>query len=97
MPISRPRVQDTADAIFVSDRTNLAGTVVERLLTVRETAGLLRVSTSWLAKSRMHGDGPPFVKLGGSIRYLESTLVRWMQAQQRLSTPIQSPRLRRAR
>jgi len=58
----------------------------DRLLTPREAANFLRLSTSWLAKGRMRGDGPPFVRLGGSIRYLESTLVRWMKAQQRLST-----------
>jgi predicted DNA-binding transcriptional regulator AlpA len=58
----------------------------DRLLTPKEAAIFLRVSTSWLAKARMRGDGPPYVKLGGSIRYLESTLVRWMKVQQRLST-----------
>ncbi len=57
----------------------------EHLLTSEEAADLLRLSTSWLAKARMRGDGPPFVKLRGSVLYLESTLVRWMKAQQRLS------------
>jgi predicted DNA-binding transcriptional regulator AlpA len=60
-------------------------TCSERLLTIREAANFLRLSESWLAKARMRGDGPPFVKMGGAIRYLESTLVRWMKAQQRLS------------
>ena len=57
----------------------------DRLLTPKEAAEFLRCSTSWMAKARMRGDGPPFVKLGGCVRYLESTLVRWMKAQQRLS------------
>ena len=35
----------------------------------REAADFLRVSQSWLAKARMRGDGPPYVKLGRSIRY----------------------------
>jgi predicted DNA-binding transcriptional regulator AlpA len=48
----------------------------DRLLTTKDAANFLRLSTSWLAKARMRGDGPPYVKLGGSIRYLESTLVR---------------------
>jgi predicted DNA-binding transcriptional regulator AlpA len=58
----------------------------DRLLTPKEAADLLRLSTSWLAKARMRGDGPPYVKPGGSVRYLESTLVRWLKVQQRLST-----------
>jgi Helix-turn-helix domain len=41
----------------------------ERLLTPNETADFLRVSHSWLAKARMRGDGPPFLKVGRSIRY----------------------------
>jgi predicted DNA-binding transcriptional regulator AlpA len=62
----------------------------DRLLTTEDTADLLRLSTSWLAKARMRGDGPPFVKLGGSVRYVESSVVRWMRAQQRLSTTDRS-------
>jgi predicted DNA-binding transcriptional regulator AlpA len=58
----------------------------DRVLTPKEAADLLRVSTSWLAKGRMRGDGPPFVPLGGSVRYLESTLMRWMKSHQRLLT-----------
>ena len=58
----------------------------DRLLATKEAADLLRLSTSWLAKARMRGDGPPYVKLGGSVRYLESSLVRWLEVQQRLST-----------
>jgi predicted DNA-binding transcriptional regulator AlpA len=62
------------------------GAAFERLLTPRETADRLRVSLSWLAKTRMHGDGPPFVKFGRSIRYAEGTLVQWMRAHLRRST-----------
>lgn len=51
---------------------------------------ILRVSLSWLAKARMRGDGPPFIKLGEkSIRYSEAALLQWMKGRQRLST---SPR-----
>jgi hypothetical protein len=41
----------------------------ERLLTPRDAANFLRVSGSWLAKARMRGDGPPYLKIGRSIRY----------------------------
>ena len=61
-------------------------TELERLLTPREAADFLRVSESWLAKARMRGDGPPFVKIGRSIRYRQSDLVRWMRSRTHLST-----------
>jgi len=56
------------------------------LLTPKETATRLRVSTSWLAKARMRGDGPPYIKMGRAIRYNEATIVQWMKVRQRLST-----------
>jgi predicted DNA-binding transcriptional regulator AlpA len=58
----------------------------ERLLTPREAADFLRVSESWLAKARMRGDGPPFLRIGRSIRYRQSDLLRWMRSRIHLST-----------
>ena len=51
--------------------SGIEGERAERLLTPKEAANFLRVSESWLAKARMRGDGPPYVKLGRSIRYRE--------------------------
>ena len=62
---------------------------VERLLTPRDAANLLRLSLSWLAKARMRGDGPPYVKLGRAIRYSEGALMQWMKSRLRLSTSDQ--------
>lgn len=59
------------------------------LLTPTETAARLKVSLSWLAKARMRGDGPAFIKVGRSIRYSEAALTHWMKGQQRLSTSEQ--------
>jgi predicted DNA-binding transcriptional regulator AlpA len=59
------------------------------LLTAKEAARLLKVSLSWLAKARMRGDGPPYVKLGRSIRYAETALIAWMKGRQRMSTSEQ--------
>jgi hypothetical protein len=59
---------------------------LERLLTPKETADLLRRSESWLAKRRMSGDGPPFTKTGRSVGYLPSGVVRWLRSRQRYST-----------
>jgi predicted DNA-binding transcriptional regulator AlpA len=68
----------------ISDRKITTG--AERLLTAKEAANFLRLSLSWLAKSRLHGDGPPYLKLGRSIRYTETALMQWMKGRQRLST-----------
>ena len=59
---------------------------LERLLTPEETADRLRVSLSWLAKSRMQGDGPPYMQFGRSIRYGDRTLVQYTKSRVRLST-----------
>jgi hypothetical protein len=48
------------------------------LQTPKEAAKLLKVSLSWLAKARMRGDGPPYVKFGKSIRYSEAALLQWL-------------------
>jgi Helix-turn-helix domain len=62
---------------------------IRPLLTPKDTARLLRVSDSFLAKARMAGDGPPFIKIGRSIRYSEVTLLQWMKMNQRQSTSEQ--------
>jgi predicted DNA-binding transcriptional regulator AlpA len=62
------------------------GTPSFALLTPKETAERLKVSTSWLAKARMKGDGPPFIKIGKAIRYPEAALIQWMKGRLRLST-----------
>jgi predicted DNA-binding transcriptional regulator AlpA len=59
------------------------------LLTAKEAAKALKVSLSWLAKARMRGDGPTYVKVGRSIRYAEAALIQWMKSRQRLSTSQQ--------
>ena len=56
------------------------------LLTPKDAARLLKVSLSWMAKARMRGDGPPYMRIGRSIRYAEATLLQWMKSRQRLST-----------
>jgi excisionase family DNA binding protein len=56
------------------------------LLEPKEAAALLNVSRSWLAKARMRGDGPPFIKIGRAVRYSEAALQQWMKSRQRLST-----------
>jgi predicted DNA-binding transcriptional regulator AlpA len=64
----------------------LKSTRVERLITAKDAANLLRLSASWLAKARMRGDGPAYVKLGRAIRYRESVLLDWVKSRSRVST-----------
>ena len=59
------------------------------LLTPKEAANRLRLSTSWLAKARMRGDGPPYIRIGRAIRYPEEALNQWMKGRWRLSTSEQ--------
>ena len=56
------------------------------LLEPNEAAAFLKVSLSWLAKARMRGDGPPYLRIGRSIRYTEAALMQWMKSRQRMST-----------
>jgi predicted DNA-binding transcriptional regulator AlpA len=56
------------------------------LLTPKEAAEFLKVSVSWLAKTRMpekRGDGPPYIKFGKSVRYSEPALLEWLKSRQR--------------
>lgn len=54
-----------------------------QMLTEDTVAAILDVSTSWLAKARMRGEGPPFIKAGRSVRYFP--LDAWLAAQRRSS------------
>jgi predicted DNA-binding transcriptional regulator AlpA len=56
------------------------------LLSAKEAAKLLKVSTSWLAKARMRGDGPPYIQLGRAIRYTDAAIANWVRSRQRFST-----------
>ena len=58
----------------------------ELLLTAPDAARMLRVSLSWLAKARLTGDGPRFIKIGRSVRYLESSLREYIKMRTRSST-----------
>ena len=78
---------------MLSKTSNPSGSSVPRhptapsiLLTPKQAARYLNLSVSWLAKRRLAGDGPPYVKLGGAVRYAETSLQHWMKGQQRIST-----------
>lgn len=60
--------------------------VPDALLTPLEAAERLKVSVSFLAKARMSGLGPRFVRIGRVVRYTEAALRDFMAAQTRTST-----------
>ena len=49
-------------------------------------AKLLGVSISWLAKSRLNGTGPRFIKIGRAVRYAMSAVREYILSRQRNST-----------
>jgi hypothetical protein len=53
------------------------------LLEPREAGAILKVSLSWLAKARMRGEGPPFIRIGRCIRYSNVALFRWLKSRER--------------
>ena len=59
---------------------------LERLLLPEEAAEILNLSTSWLAKARMDGTGPEYVKFGRAVRYKRSGLLKFIQEQTRTNT-----------
>jgi predicted DNA-binding transcriptional regulator AlpA len=56
------------------------------LLTPKETAAFLKASLSWLAKARMKGEGPPYIKFGRSVRYSAIAVQGWLKSRRRFST-----------
>lgn len=70
----------------MSATTNNAAAGIQRLLTTAEAAKSLNVSPSWLAKARVTGDGPRFVKIGRAVRYVESAVRDYIRARTRGST-----------
>ena len=58
----------------------------ETLLTTGEVAARLRVSVSFLAKARVTGLGPRFIKIGRVCRYRLSDLESYERSRARTST-----------
>jgi predicted DNA-binding transcriptional regulator AlpA len=51
----------------------------EKLLSTKEVAPLLGVSTQWLEIGRHRGYGPAFVRIGRRVRYRHPDLVSWLE------------------
>lgn len=61
-------------------------TEVPKLLDTEAAAQALGVSTSWLNKGRLTGEGPPFMSIGGRRLYAVEDLNVWLAARRRSST-----------
>ena len=48
------------------------------LLTARKTAELLNIPEKTLQRYRSQGEGPPFIKIGGLIRYNRQALEQYL-------------------
>jgi predicted DNA-binding transcriptional regulator AlpA len=59
---------------------------IEALLYPADVAKVLGVSLSWVAKARLTGDGPAFVKIGHSVRYPQSAVQLYIKSRTRTST-----------
>jgi hypothetical protein len=63
---------------------------VDPLLTEADVARELQVRGNFLAKLRCSGNGPPFIRIGGKIRYRRSALIAWLDGRERRSTSERS-------
>jgi excisionase family DNA binding protein len=63
-----------------------AADAMPRLLTTEQTAQILGISPSTLAKARVFGGKLPFVKLGRSVRYRLEDILSFIDQQTRVST-----------
>lgn len=58
---------------------------MERMLTAVEVSKCTGLAVQTLAKRRVTGDSPPFVKLGRRVVYPETGLKRWLKRMPRLT------------
>jgi predicted DNA-binding transcriptional regulator AlpA len=73
-------------AIAINDGDSMEALKTDRLLHPKEVAQILQVSISWLAKARLSGTGPTFVKVGRNVRYPAASVRDYIKARTRTST-----------
>jgi hypothetical protein len=73
-------------ASFETSKLKALRMSIPTLLEIDDVARLLHVSRSVLAKWRMTGRGPRFIKAGRRVLYDGEELSRWLEAQERATT-----------
>jgi hypothetical protein len=61
------------------DQPQVAGPAAPQFVTEHTIERVLGVPVKTLRNWRVNGRGPPFAKLGSSVRYELSTAIRWAQ------------------
>jgi len=62
------------------------GAEIDDLWLTRDAANYLGWKLNTLEKKRLTGDGPPHLKISGSVRYVPSQVRKWAEAQVRRNT-----------
>jgi predicted DNA-binding transcriptional regulator AlpA len=62
-----------------------------KLLSVKELAEALNISTVSLNKWRSKGGGPPYFNIGTSIRYRWGEVLKWLEERKRTRTSTDEP------
>ena len=92
-----PAARDTRAATTANpgsgDARPLEGTTPARhdakaLLSTAEAAALLALSDRTLKRYRYEGSGPPFLRLGGRVRYTRADLLKWALARRQGEPPL---------
>lgn len=65
-------------------------TELPAIATPTETAAFLRIGRSTLAKMRLKGSGPSYVKAGRTVTYRREEVLSWLQSRSRRSTSEQA-------
>ena len=60
--------------------------VSKKIMTTNDAALRLGLSKSTLAKMRLSGKGPKYIKLGRRVGYLQSDIDQWIQSNKFQST-----------
>ena len=66
---------------------------MKQLMTTKETSAYVRHAVQTLAKWRVYGKGPRWVKMGRSVFYDRSELDLWIDANTRRSTSEERGRI----
>ncbi|TSB03969.1 helix-turn-helix transcriptional regulator [Sphingorhabdus contaminans] len=60
------------------------------VMDTREAAAFVRLGKNTLERFRLTGEGPAFLKLGGSVRYRQTDLEAWLESRLTHSTSERS-------